>query len=84
MLNGQWGPYLTANGRNYKIPKGTDASLLTADECLVLIKEGEATSRPVRGGAKTGRAAAKAPKKASTKSATGTPKKVPKKVSKKE
>jgi len=84
VLNGQWGPYLTANGRNYKIPKGTDASLLTPDECLVLIKEGESTSRPARGGAKTGRTAAKAPKKASTKASTkaakGTSKKAPKKA----
>jgi DNA topoisomerase-1 len=52
VLNGQWGPYLTCDGRIYKIPKSTDAKLLTSDECLVLIKEGEATSKPLKGGAK--------------------------------
>ncbi len=66
VLNGQWGPYLSANGRNYKIPKGTDASSLTPDECLVLIKEGEATSRPVKGGAKVSKGGAKVSKGASS------------------
>jgi DNA topoisomerase-1 len=52
VLNGQWGPYLTYDGRIYKIPKSTDAKLLTYDECKVLIKEGEATSKPLKGAAK--------------------------------
>lgn len=60
VLNGQWGPYLTANGRNYRIPKGTDAYMLTSDECLVLIKEGESTSKPTKGRARAGNAGSKA------------------------
>jgi len=59
VLNGRWGPYLTAGGRNYRVPKGTDASRLTPDECLVLVREGEATSKPARGGGGTAQTVAK-------------------------
>jgi len=68
VLNGRWGAYLTANGRNYKIPKGTNATLLTPDDCLALIKEGKSTSRPVKGGERNGRTGTKA---ASRSRATG-------------
>ncbi|HEX7583683.1 MAG TPA: type I DNA topoisomerase [Prolixibacteraceae bacterium] len=39
ILNGRWGPYITFKKNNYKIPKNTDASKLTLDECLSLIEK---------------------------------------------
>lgn len=38
VLNGRYGPYIKANGRNYKIPKDKDAHTLTLDECEEIIK----------------------------------------------
>jgi DNA topoisomerase-1 len=44
VLNGRWGAYISYNGANYKIPKGTDAHTLTYEECLKIIKaQGEGT-----------------------------------------
>ena len=37
VLNGRFGPYITANKNNYKIPKGVDAALLTLEECITII-----------------------------------------------
>jgi DNA topoisomerase-1 len=37
VLNGRFGPYFTFEKNNYKIPKGTDPSLLTAEECADLV-----------------------------------------------
>jgi len=39
ILNGRWGPYITFKKNNYKIPKNTDASILTLDECMTLIEK---------------------------------------------
>ncbi len=36
VLNGQFGPYIKAGKRNVKIPKGTDPSSLTLEDCLKL------------------------------------------------
>ncbi|WP_305951715.1 type I DNA topoisomerase [Emticicia oligotrophica] len=36
VLNGQYGPYIKAGKRNVKIPKGTDPTTLTLEECLKL------------------------------------------------
>lgn len=38
VLNGRWGPYISYNGANFKIPKGTDAHALTYEECLNIIQ----------------------------------------------
>jgi len=43
VLNGRWGPYITFDGNNYKIPKDRDAKTLTAAECQKIIKEQEGT-----------------------------------------
>jgi DNA topoisomerase-1 len=37
VLNGMYGPYITQNKKNYKIPKGTDAQGLTLEACLEII-----------------------------------------------
>ncbi len=38
VLNGRYGPYITFNKKNFRIPKSQDASKLTLDECKELIK----------------------------------------------
>ena len=37
VINGRFGPYIKHGSLNYKIPKGTDAKTLTADDCLQII-----------------------------------------------
>lgn len=44
LLNGRWGAYLSHKGNNYKLPKGTDASKLTLEECLKIIESQEPTN----------------------------------------
>lgn len=39
VLNGRWGPYIKQGRTNYKIPKGTDAKLLSLDEVLQIMKD---------------------------------------------
>ncbi|MDY2943332.1 MAG: type I DNA topoisomerase [Paludibacteraceae bacterium] len=46
VLNGRFGPYIKANGNNYKIPKGQDAQALTEEDCREII----ASSAPTSGG----------------------------------
>lgn len=58
VLNGRYGPYISKDGQNYKIPKDTDPLTLTLEACQQMIEEQE--KRPTRkrtpakkGGAKT-------------------------------
>jgi DNA topoisomerase-1 len=39
LLNGKYGPYLTRDKQNYRLPKGTDAEKLTREECLQIIEK---------------------------------------------
>lgn len=39
ILNGRWGPYISFNKNNYKIPKGKKPEELTYDECLKITAE---------------------------------------------
>lgn len=48
ILNGRWGPYISFEKKNYRIPKDVDASKLSLEECKKLIKEGDK-----KGGKKT-------------------------------
>jgi DNA topoisomerase-1 len=41
LLNGKYGPYLTKDKKNYRLPKGTDAEKLTREECTVIIEKSE-------------------------------------------
>jgi DNA topoisomerase-1 len=41
ILNGRYGPYISFNKRNYKIPKGSDPAGLTLEDCRKIIKETE-------------------------------------------
>lgn len=38
VLNGRWGAYISVNKINYRIPKNTDASKLSLDECRKIIE----------------------------------------------
>ncbi|MCF8362001.1 MAG: type I DNA topoisomerase [Prolixibacteraceae bacterium] len=42
VLNGRWGPYISYNKKNYKIPKGTDAEKLSLEDCKEIIEKGPA------------------------------------------
>jgi DNA topoisomerase-1 len=41
VLNGRYGPYITFKKSNYKIPKGTDPSKLSLDDCKSIIANPE-------------------------------------------
>ena len=45
VLNGRFGPYITRDKQNYKIPKGTDTEKLTREECLTIIEKSEKTKK---------------------------------------
>lgn len=45
ILNGRYGVYLKIGKDNFKIPKSTDASALTLEECLELAKSQEGSSK---------------------------------------
>ena len=42
VLNGRFGPYIAFNKKNYKIPKGTDATSLTLEQCREIIAKQDA------------------------------------------
>ncbi|NOY38429.1 MAG: type I DNA topoisomerase [Chlorobi bacterium] len=48
VLQGRWGPYITFEKKNYKIPKGLKAETLTCEECKKIIKENPPTSRKTK------------------------------------
>jgi len=39
VLNGRYGPYITMNKNNYRIPKGSDPQKLTKEDCLSIIEK---------------------------------------------
>ncbi|MBN2857058.1 MAG: DNA topoisomerase I, partial [Candidatus Delongbacteria bacterium] len=45
VLNGRYGPYLTREKQNYRLPKGTDAEKLTREDCLQIIEKSEKTRK---------------------------------------
>lgn len=45
VINGAYGPYIKHAGRNYKIPKETDAASLTEDMCKEIIASSQPTGR---------------------------------------
>jgi DNA topoisomerase I len=38
ILNGRWGPYISFNNQNYKIPRNVDPATLQKEDCLEIIK----------------------------------------------
>ena len=49
VIDGSYGPYIKHAGRNYKIPKGQDATTLTEEKCKEIISTSEPTGRKKRG-----------------------------------
>ncbi|HLN20249.1 MAG TPA: type I DNA topoisomerase [Bacteroidales bacterium] len=45
LLNGRFGPYLTMNKKNFRLPKGTNVEKLTKEECLSIIEKSEKTKK---------------------------------------
>jgi DNA topoisomerase-1 len=45
VLNGRYGPYISYNKENYKIPKGKDPKSLTLDDCLEIFSKQTSTSK---------------------------------------
>jgi DNA topoisomerase-1 len=45
LLNGRYGPYLTKDKKNYRLPKGAHADKLTEEDCIRIIKESEKTKK---------------------------------------
>lgn len=39
VLNGRYGPYITFNKKNFKIPKGTDPGSLTLEACMAIVDD---------------------------------------------
>ena len=48
VINGSYGPYIKHAGNNYKIPKGTDTSALTEEQCKEIIANSEPTGKKRR------------------------------------
>ncbi len=42
VVNGRYGPYIKYDGRNFRIPRGTDAAALTEEDCRRIIAEAPA------------------------------------------
>jgi len=72
VLNGRFGPYITKDGNNYKIPKGTEPKELSLEECLAII---DSQKDKVKTKAKPVARAAAAKKTTATKKAATTKKK---------
>jgi len=45
ILNGRWGPYISKEKLNYKIPKGKDPKSLSLADCQEIIKESQAAPK---------------------------------------
>jgi DNA topoisomerase I len=45
LLNGRYGPYLTRDKLNYRLPKGTDAEKLTKEDCIKIIENSDKTKK---------------------------------------
>jgi DNA topoisomerase-1 len=49
VLNGRYGPYITIDKDNYKIPKGKDPASLTLEDCLKIAASQEKTNQKKAG-----------------------------------
>ncbi|MBN2611314.1 MAG: type I DNA topoisomerase [Bacteroidales bacterium] len=46
VLNGRWGPYISFNKENYKIPKNVDPAALKLEDCMNIIKNSSDKKKP--------------------------------------
>jgi DNA topoisomerase-1 len=49
ILKGRFGPYMTMDKKNYKIPKDKEPAKLTLEECLAIIEEDKKSPKKKRG-----------------------------------
>lgn len=52
VLNGRWGPYITKDKQNFKIPKDVDAKGLSLDDCVKIIEttpDSKTAKKPFKG-----------------------------------
>jgi DNA topoisomerase-1 len=66
VLNGRWGPYISYNGENYKLPKGQVAESLTAKDCLTIVASQKKSSPAGRKASFKKKSAPSGAKKAAT------------------
>ncbi len=45
LLNGRYGPYLTKEKKNFRLPKGSIPEKLTKEECILIIENSEKTQK---------------------------------------
>jgi DNA topoisomerase-1 len=45
VLNGRYGPYLTRDKQNFRLPKGSDAEKLTKEDCIKIIEKSDKTRK---------------------------------------
>jgi DNA topoisomerase I len=45
LLNGRYGPYLTRDKQNYRIPKGTEVEKLALEDCLKIIEKNDKSQK---------------------------------------
>lgn len=45
LLNGRYGPYLTKDKKNFRLPKGTEAEKLTKEDCQRIIDDSDKTKK---------------------------------------
>ena len=45
VLNGRYGPYISKDKKNYRLPKGCDPKKLTKEECLDIIEKANKTKK---------------------------------------
>jgi len=69
IVNGRWGPYLTRNGENYRIPKGADPGTADAALCVQWIEQSP-PPKPKRGSPRAKVGPKKAPKAPARKAKT--------------
>jgi DNA topoisomerase-1 len=50
VLNGPYGPYISYNKQNYKIPKDYEAHKLTLDDCIKILEDPKNQSKKKRKG----------------------------------
>ncbi len=67
ILQGRWGPYIAFKGKNYRIPKSTNAEELTLEDCLKLITEADKKGKKASPSKKQGKSGAGGTKKTTTK-----------------
>ncbi len=75
ILNGRWGPYICYKKENYKIPKNTDPSSLSLEDCLKITSSDAAKSKSKIRNRIASKTSAKTTKTNSTTTAKATKKK---------